>query len=284
MNRLLTVARQDFEYAARSNLLWGVVGLFAVLVGLVASLPALIGGGSLTATAVVWFVTVLSGLLVPLIAVVASYLAIAGERESGTLKVLLSLPPTRRDVVLGKFLGRVGVVVSSIVVAVVVAIVVSFLVYGTAPIRGYVLATLLTALVGISFVGLAVGLSAATSTRRLAMAAAVGAYVLLVAFWDLLIQVLRFFLQLGFSIRLDQETVTFLTILSPGKAYGRLVDSLLLPDLVGSNVAGAISATPVDPAGDPFYLQTWFVLVLVVAWTVLPVAVGYWRFDRADLG
>jgi ABC-2 type transport system permease protein len=58
----------------------------------------------------------------------------------------------------------------------------------------------------------------------------------------------------------------------------------LRPDLVGSTVASAISATPVDPAGDPFYLQTWFVLVLVVAWTVLPVAVGYWRFDRADLG
>lgn len=284
MSRAVTVARQDFEYAARSYLLWAVVGLFAALVVLVASLPVLISPGSFTAVAVVWLVTVLAGLLVPLIAVVAGYLAVAGERESGTLKILLSLPPTRRDVVLGKFLGRSGVVLASILAAMLVAVLVSLLVYGTVPLWGYALATALTAMLGVSFVGLVVGVSAATSTHQRAMAASVGLYVLFVAFWDLLVQAVQFFLDLGLSVRLGPDLVTFLTVVSPGKTYGRLVDSVLLPDLVGSGAANLVSTTPVTPSGGPFFLQDWFVLLVVVGWTVVPLALGYWRFDRADLG
>jgi ABC-2 type transport system permease protein len=55
--------------------------------------------------------------IVPVLALVASYLAIAGERESGTLKLLLGMPPTRREVVLGKLLGRLAVTTTAIVVA-----------------------------------------------------------------------------------------------------------------------------------------------------------------------
>lgn len=283
MSRAVAVARQDLEYAVRSYLLLAIVGVFGFFVVLAAGLPALISDGPLVGYAVVWFVTVLAGLLVPLIAVVASYLSIAGEREAGQLKLLLSLPPTRRDVVAGKFLGRTGVVVTSVLAAVVLAAGISFLLYGVVPLWPYAQTTLLTVLLALAFVGLAVGISAATSTRQRAMAAAVSLYVLFVAFWDLLIQTLRFFLQWGLGVELDGATVTFLTVLSPGKAYGRLVNSLVVPDIARGPAEDAISASPIDTTGAPVYLQDPAVLAVLVAWVLLPLVVGYWRFRGADL-
>jgi len=38
------------------------------------------------------------------------YMAVVGERRSGSIKILLGLPPNRADVVFGKLLGRMGVV------------------------------------------------------------------------------------------------------------------------------------------------------------------------------
>ncbi|MDZ7850465.1 MAG: ABC transporter permease subunit [Halodesulfurarchaeum sp.] len=51
-----------------------------------------------------------AAMLVPIMALIAGYLAIAGERESGSLKILLGLPPSRGEVLAGKFLGRAAVV------------------------------------------------------------------------------------------------------------------------------------------------------------------------------
>jgi ABC-2 type transport system permease protein len=284
VSRAVRVARQDFENAARSYVLGGVVAVFAILGLVVAVLPGLISRGSFTGAAVVWFLTVLSGVLVPLIAVVATYLAVAGERETGTLKILLSLPPRRVDVVAGKFLGRSAVVLTSVLVALVLSALASLVVYGSLPVGPYLVAVGLTALLGVCFVGVTIGLSAATSTRQRAMATTVGFYVLFVAFWDLVIQALQFFLDLGLSIRLSADAITFLTVVSPGKAYGRLVNTLVVPDLLAGSVVEAIAATPVDPAGGPVYLQTWVVVLVVLIWTVVPVVAGYWRFEGADLG
>jgi Cu-processing system permease protein len=48
----------------------------------------------------------LTGLLVPLVALVLGHDAIVGERERNTLGLLLSLPVSRPGVVLAKYLGR----------------------------------------------------------------------------------------------------------------------------------------------------------------------------------
>jgi len=33
----------------------------------------------------------------------------------------------------------------------------------------------------------------------------------------------------------------------------------------------------------PFYLEAWFSVVVLLAWGVVPILLGYWRFERADL-
>lgn len=58
-----------------------------------------------------------------LLAVLFSYDAVAGEKERGTLKVLLVNPLTRRDVLVGKYLGAMGSLVLPLAAALVVAVV-----------------------------------------------------------------------------------------------------------------------------------------------------------------
>jgi ABC-2 type transport system permease protein len=37
-------------------------------------------------------------------------------------------------------------------------------------------------------------------------------------------------------------------------------------------------------AGDPFYIQGWFMIVILAAWVVVPLALGTWRFGNAQIG
>ena len=54
--------------------------------------------------------------LVPLIALLLSYDAIAGEMERGTMLLLLTYPVRRRDVVIGKFVGHTAILAFATVV------------------------------------------------------------------------------------------------------------------------------------------------------------------------
>jgi ABC-2 type transport system permease protein len=59
---------------------------------------------------------------------------------------------------------------------------------------------------------------------------------------------------------------------------------------------GVISGSLIDIAGVetiavsdrlagevPFYLETWFAWVFVVAWIIIPLGIGYYRFNRTVL-
>lgn len=284
MNRSLLIAKRDFENARRSYLLWGVIGVFSVLVFLVTALPGLLSSSPIGGRAAVVLITFPAGVLVPITAVIASYLAIAGERESGSLKILMSLPPSRGEIVLGKFLGRSAVIGVAIAIAFLIGGVVGLLVYGELPVVSYLLTMALTGILGIAFVGLSVGLSAATSTRTRAMAPAVGLVIILGPLWQGIVAAIQFVADFGFSVNLASDTVQFLRVLSPASGYGRLFNSAILPDLVaGSSVGGIAGGSPVSTAGAPFYLQDWFVFGLMVIWTVGPLLLGYLRFRGADI-
>lgn len=94
------------EFLERTRDRWVLV--ISVLFALLASAVSLYGRSAeanaahLTGPSLV----TLASLLVPLVALVLSHDAIVGERERNTLGLLLSLPVTRVEVVLAKFLGR----------------------------------------------------------------------------------------------------------------------------------------------------------------------------------
>lgn len=270
-----TIARKEFADALGSRMLWAIVAIIAVMTSLSAGLSLLIPemeGGAETA---IGGASQFAGLLVPIMALIAAYLAVAGERESGSLKVLLGLPPSRGEVLVGKFLGRSGVVAVGLVLGFAVSGVVTLAVYGAVPLAAFVGTTVLTAFLGIAFVGIAIGISALTATRARAMTLAITTYLGLTLLWDLVPNGVHLLVTGEMPSQVVPAWFLLLQGLSPTGAYNTLAQALLL----GSQTA--IEARIGGPA--PAYLHPAVFLAIMLAWVVIPLVVGYLGFRRADL-
>ncbi|WP_440989996.1 ABC transporter permease [Haloarchaeobius baliensis] len=274
---LQAVVKKDFLDVRRAKLVWGVgllYTLFAVL--------SFWGTGSSPNSEIYNALFSMAGvavLIIPLVALVAAYLSVAGERESGNLKFLLSYPNSRRDVVLGKFIARSAIVVAAIVFAFLVGLGMAFYYFPTVELADYAGFVAITLVYALSYVAIAVGISAATSTRSRAMGAAIGSWFVLNVFWNFLpIQpatVIEFLAdKLGTSV--SQNFKDLVWVLSPTGSYFNALD-LIFPSRFTGGESGATAA-------DPFYLQPEFMFVILAFWIVAPLALGYWRFERADLG
>ncbi|GAA0224973.1 ABC transporter permease [Haladaptatus pallidirubidus] len=287
------VARKDFHDSLRSRWFWVISAIF---VGLFIGSAYFVGQGlgnideQVSSDA---FLGLLGGqvvaLLVPLIALVVAYNAIVGERESGTIKLMLSLPHSRQDVVVGKLLGRSGVIAVPILLGMVAAAI-ALVVFGiNLKIVSYLLFTVLTIALGVTFVSLAIGISAAASTNRRAMVASVALYVVFTQFW---MYARRVVLVLNDKLSLELETVEvvkyglFIKYFNPVRAYETLVESLYANSTLGARLYGAGQFGPIleqQIGSVPFYLSNPVVIAQFLLWLLVPVAVGYLLFDRAEL-
>lgn len=65
------------------------------------------------------------GVIGSIMAIILGYNAISGEKERGNLKLLLSYPLYREDVINGKFLGKIGVLVLTLVITSILSVAVA---------------------------------------------------------------------------------------------------------------------------------------------------------------
>ncbi|WP_276299177.1 ABC transporter permease subunit [Halorussus lipolyticus] len=289
------IARKDFQDAVRSKWLWALsaifFGLFVGSAYLIGSGVESSGGGSLTAEV---FVPTLGNrvvaLVVPIVAIVVAYSSIIGERESGSLKLLLSLPHSRQDVVAGKTLGRSTVLALPILVGMLLAAVVLALYGIDVGALKYLAFVGLTLLLGIVFVNVAVGVSAAASTNRRAMLGTVGLYVVFTMLWT---QVRRVLLVFNDKLGLGWENITlvkyglFLKYFNPVRAYETLVTRLYADSVLSARLYGVRGLQrqfiSKELGQAPFYLSDWVVLAQFLLWLLVPAALGYLVFRDADL-
>jgi len=302
----LAVAKKDFKDVRRAKTLWLVIGLLGLISGLLAYV---FNGPTGTPDSEVvqdlfYSVAGINAILLPIVVLVATYLAIAGERESGSIKFLLGLPNSRRDVVLGKLLSRFGMVTVAVAVMFVVALIIALVRFAVFPIGVFVGVFAMTVLYGGVFVGVAVAVSALTSSRSRAVAGAVGTYFVSILVFFLpginVRAIVRFLHEdiLGLGTNLD--LYQFVQYASPFFAFQKALN-LVVPERMqteffkservngaaqggqGPNSREAYEAA-VEAVDLPFYLSAEFGLVILAAWLVVPLALGYWRFERADLG
>ncbi|WP_227353376.1 ABC transporter permease subunit [Haladaptatus salinisoli] len=290
------VARKDFRDSLRSRWLWALTALFV----LVFSLPPLLvfylemggggGRGGGTTDAFLYLMKQGTATLVPLISIVIGYAAVTRERESGSLKLLLSLPHSRDDVVFGKVLGRSAVVGVSTLIGFVFAAVVLLLTSLEFAAVNYLLFALLTLLLGLVFVGLSVGISAAASTSRRSMVACVALYISFVVLWSALTNQIVTALTKRFNMEVagQAKVYLFVTLLNPTTAYKTLVDTVLIEKQLDARLQ--LFNQFVRPAvaqafggSVPFYLSDVFVVAYLLFWLFVPVAIGILVFERADL-
>ncbi len=284
------VARKDFRDGIRSRLLWGLIALFVVsIAGFSVLATRNVDGVQAEGELAILFVLGLSFVLaivvlVPLTGLVVSIKSIVRERELGSLKILLSLPHSRGEVIVGKFLGRSALLTTAILAGFLPAGLVFAIRVPEFPVPEYLAFTLVTVLFGIVFVAVGLGISALVSTETRATVAGVGAFFLLYL-WDNLFGYVNAQLDLlsgdalTFVLRFDLFTVFFDVLLT--------LFSLRYDDVPSASaaVSGQLAGGPevAEIPAQPFYLQHWFALVILALWIAVPVAIGYLRFERADL-
>ncbi|WP_254839374.1 ABC transporter permease subunit [Natronomonas marina] len=279
---IAAVAKKDFRDAIRSRLMIAVAVMFVAFTGGGVALGNAVGLESGTVVALI--LTVMLGgtaIFVPLVSLGIAYRAIAGERASGSLKLLLSLPNSRLDVVIGKFIGRSAVVSVAVVIGFI-----SMLVAAAASFDGdiqpetilmFMLAALLLAIV---FVSIAVSISAFAESTFAAAIGGFGFFVLFQFAWQGVIFLLRYvangFETPDFGLGTEPpEWVEVLTIVNPMNGW-RQSTRWLLRRVSDQQETAQTSV-------DAFYLEPWFGFVVLALWIVLPLVVGYLRFESSDL-
>jgi len=197
----------------------------------------------------------LASLLVPLVALVLSHDAIVGERERNTLGLLFSLPVSRLEVVIAKFLGRS----LALALAVGLGLGAAALVSDPASARTLLALVMPTLLLGLAFLSLGILISSATRRQVTAASVVVVVWFALVFFYDLGL--------LGMLVVTDggvsESTVSALVVGNPAGLYR----VQMMHIFAGPEVLADLGLR----TGLPSAATTW---AIWGAWLVIPVLIS----------
>lgn len=189
MSRILALARAEFRIALRNRWLAIAVALmvvFALVLSAAGSVPTgSLGVDRLSVT--VASLTSLSVYLVPLMALLMAFDAVAGEVERGTLPLLLTYPVARAEILSGKALAHLAILTLALVVGYGAAGVAA-LVVDPAAVQGLpALFRLIwtSAALGATFLGLGYAISARSRRPSGAAGLAIGLWLVAVVLYDL---------------------------------------------------------------------------------------------------
>jgi len=205
--------------------------------------------------------------LVPLIALILGFDAIVGERERGSLDLLLSMPLTRFELLMGKFLGLSAALACSTVVG--FGVVGLLLGYKLSPqawfhYAGFIFSSVL---LGMAFLSLAVTLSVFATDRARASGGAIALWFFFVLVYDLLL--LGALVASGGAIGAD--AFPYLLLLNPADVF-RILNIFGLDDV--RTLYGLTTVFP-ERLANPGVLGA-----AMLAWIALPLALANWRFRR----
>lgn len=286
--KALAVAEKDFRDAVQSRALWSLVVVFAAILSITSyayvEFPAMFGPiDEATFAGLVFFTASIAGLFIPIAAVIVCFKALAGERELGSIKILLSLPVSRSDVLFGKLLGRTAVLGTGLLAGLVVGLVFGAALLGSVDLVPLVLFLLVTFAFALVYASIVVGLSATTGSTTRATTLAVGFFFLFELLWDA-IPLGVVYVVSGFSLPSELPDWMFLVSqLSPSSAYFNGVIALL-PGAAADAGVSAETGVDVQPTdAEPFYVTAETGLAFLALWLVVPLLVGYFRFTRTDL-
>ncbi|MFC6951715.1 ABC transporter permease [Halorubellus litoreus] len=292
MENLTAIARRDFLDARRSKLVWGVFSLYGIIALLIFVGPTLVAD-NVESFGIISIVSSVGLFLLPFIALVAGYLAIAGERESGTVNFLLGLPNTRKEVVLAKFLSRGGLMLAATMLVFLIGVVVAATQYADPQLVLFAPTLAFTALLVLVMVSVAVGISAMTGSRSSAMAGAVGFYFVTIPF-NLIPTIsipglIRYVTNDLLGMALEGDIFQFIqAAISPAMAYQQglnVVTTRLYFDRFESNLPPEAQEQALARLNDQaWYLAPEVMVAIMLVWLVVPLALGYWRFKDAELG
>ncbi len=235
MKRILAGATAEFRIALRNR--WVAIAivmmaLFSLVLAAAGSAPTgAVGVDKMSVT--VASLTSLGVYLVPLLALLMSFDAIAGEVERGTLPLALTYPVSRQEILLGKFLAQMGILGLALGIGYAIA---AGLAFWQDPRAGEGVAAMLrlfasSLLLGATFLAIGYAISAVSRRPGAAAGLAIGLWLVLVILYDL---------GLLAAIVVDQGGV-FTTDIFPYALLANPADAFRLFNLASSGAGGAAS-------------------------------------------
>jgi Cu-processing system permease protein len=203
--------------------------------------------------------------LVPLIALILGYDALVGERERGSLELLLTMPVTRFEILLGKYLGLAAALAVSTALGFGVGVLPLAAQFGMSDVYHYLGFVLSSILMGMAFLSLSLLVSVAASDRMRASGVAIGLWFFFVLIFDLLLA--------GALVvsngTLGSGVFGTLLMLNPADVF-RLLNIFRSEQV--QNMYGLATVMP-DRLTDPLVLSG-----VMLGWIVIPFLIAHWRF------
>ncbi|HEY4664408.1 MAG TPA: ABC transporter permease [Comamonas sp.] len=267
LSPILTVAAKEFRDRMRNRWVLAVTLVFTVF----SLVIAYFGGaqqGSIGFRSIEFTIASLVSLviyLIPLIALLLGFDAIVGEREHGSLDLLLALPITRLELLLGKYVGLALALTLSTLIGFGMVAVVLWRHMNASALYHYAGFMLSSVLMGLAFLSLAVLISVLSRDRTRASGMAIATWFFFVLVFDLLL--------LGLLVttggQFAGDAFAWLLLGNPADVF-RILNVFSMEDV--RTLYGLTSVVP-STLGQP-----WAMGSVMLAWIVLPLAIANWRF------
>jgi ABC-type transport system involved in multi-copper enzyme maturation permease subunit len=265
-----TIAGKEIRDAIHSRWFWlwtlAFTGLasFMAAVALPGSQVAGFGSFGRTAASLV----ALAQIIVPLMGLTLGAYSIAGQKENGALRFLLSHPISRTEAFWGTYLGLAVSLAATVFGGFGVAGIITVVQGGGANAGSFIRIAILSWLLAISMLGFGMLISTFTNRGSAALGTAIFAWLGLAFIGDLGV--------MGTSVATSLPTWSLLltAVVNPTEAF-RLAS---LTAFSGSlDVLGPAGRYAVDTFGNNL---GWMLFLVMIAWVVIPTLLAWWRFNR----
>lgn len=267
VRQILVIARKEFRDRVRNRWVWAaalIFSLFALAIAYFGSAhQGAVGFRGIEVT--IASLVSLAIYLVPLIALLLGYDAIVGEKERGSLELLLSMPVTRFEILLGKYLGLAAALATASVIgfgAGLLPLAADLSANDVLHYAGFVLSALL---MGLAFLSISLLVSVMFSDRVRASGIAIALWFFFVLIFDLLL--------MGGLVasqgNLSSGLFAALLMLNPADVFRLL--NIFSSEQVQS-MYGLATVVP-DSLTNPLVL-----ISIMLGWIVIPFLIANWRF------
>ena len=196
-------------------------------------------------------------LLIPIVAAIITYESIVREKQSGTLRLALSVPYSRSDVLAGKLIAKYGLTLAAFAIPLI--IIIAGILYFEALFLKISLFVIFTLWLIFIFVSVSLTVSVYTTTTRQALASCLGIVIANLFIWPLAVSAVS--LLYGFN--------------------KIILDCLLMFSATESYIS--LLSTIIDPSKSGSILVTGFALVSLCMWTIFPTILSIRVLNRIDV-
>jgi Cu-processing system permease protein len=272
--------KKEFLDNVRNRWIIALSAIFIVLTLVISYFGAVQAGGGTGFQGLVETVvgmTTIATILVPILGLMVSYAAVVGEKERGSVLLLLSMPITRFETILGKFLGLGSVMLTAVLSGLGIGGIVVMAFTGTEGWENFIVFLLGAVVFALAFLSIGLLLSTITKRRGVAMGLAV---------------FLWFFFAFIFDLVLSGVLVATGGSLFPVPGEPNVLPDWFWaaslanpPDAFQSFAARAFDITSAFgfPLALPDFVTLGTTTLSLALWALIPLGLAFWRFRGQDL-